>query len=242
MITAPELTELKHEAALRALEEVRDGMVLGLGSGSTAEIFVAELGRRVRSGLNVVGVPTSEAVRREAIDLGIPVIDPDACAAIDLTIDGADEIQPGTLALVKGHGGALVREKLVAMLSRREIIIADETKLVSNLGRRGPLPVAVVPFGWHSTAERLCGLGCAAELRRDAGRPFVSDDGLYVLDCSFGVIGDPVGMAQAISAITGVVEHGLFLSLAEVAVVAGHAGVQVLRASGPRDTRAARVG
>jgi ribose 5-phosphate isomerase A len=224
---------LKRQAALRAFDHVRDGMVLGLGSGSTAAFFVAELGRRVAAGLRVVGIPTSHDAEQLASRYGVPLTDLSSRQNVDLTVDGADEIELGTLNLTKGRGGALVREKLVAHASTREIIIADASKLVAHLGERSPVPVAVVQFGWERTARELEGLGCRAA-RREAvdGRPFVSDDGLFVLDCRFPPIANPEPLANALKGIIGVVDHGLFLHMADQAIVAAADGVQLLERAG----------
>ncbi|HEY2595916.1 MAG TPA: ribose-5-phosphate isomerase RpiA [Chloroflexota bacterium] len=220
---------LKRQAALRALDHVTDGMLLGLGSGTTAEIFLEELGRRVADGLRIVGIPTSLQVARLAARHRIPLTDLDDGATIDLTVDGADEIDPRTLNLVKGHGGALVREKLVAVASQQELIIADASKLVQRLGEHGPVPVAVVQFGWQHTARAIERLGARPERRLgDDGRPFVSDDGLYILDCHVAPIDAPQALARALKEVVGVVEHGLFLGLAQKAIVAAEDGVQEL--------------
>ena len=228
--TEPELTQrLKREAALRALEDVHDGMVLGLGSGSTAEIWLAELAVRVGDGLRVVGVPTSRRVEMLASELGVPLTSLDAHKYLDITVDGADEVDPRTLGLIKGRGGALVREKLVARATRQEIIIVDEGKLVSTLGEQRPVPVAVVPFGWRHTARRLERLDCRWTLRMQAdGSVFVTDDGNYILDCAFGPIADPARLAGLIDATRGVVEHGIFLGLAQRVIVAARDGLRVL--------------
>jgi ribose 5-phosphate isomerase A len=224
----------KRQAAVRALDYVRDGMLIGLGSGSTAEIFVAELGRRVADGLRVVGVPTSREAERLALHYGMPLTELDAQSPIDLTVDGADEIDVRSLNLIKGHGGALVREKLVASASVQEIIIADASKLVAQLGERGPLPVAVVQFGWQHTAHEVEQLGCRASLRlRPDGQPFVSDDGLYVLDCGFPPIADPEQLATALKRLVGVVDHGLFLGIANRVIIAGADGLRVLERAKP---------
>jgi ribose 5-phosphate isomerase A len=225
---------LKRLAAQRAAEYVRDGMVVGLGSGSTAELFVDELGERVRRGLRVVGVPTSGRAAARARAAGVPLTTLDEQPRISLTVDGADEIEPETLALIKGRGGALVREKMVAAVSEREIIIADDSKLVRTLGERQPVPVAVLPFGWQATAARLARLGCSPTLRRRPGEstPFETDDGLYVLDCPFGPIARPGHLAAEIKAQLGVVEHGLFVGLAHGALVAGSDGVRVFGEAG----------
>lgn len=219
---------LRREAALRALDYVHDGMVLGLGSGRTAEIFVAELGSRVRAGLDVVGVPTSRRIEALAGQLGVPLTTLDEHRRVDLTIDGADEIEPRTLSLIKGGGGSLLREKLVASVSEQMIIIADQSKLVSRLGERRALPVEVVRFGFRRTAEALEALGCAASLRQTSGDAFITDEGHFIFDCAFGPIEQPKKLAEQIKAIVGVVEHGLFIGLADRLLIAGPTGVRVL--------------
>ncbi len=206
-------------------------MVVGLGSGTTATIAVQLLGERVARGLRIVGVPTSRVVERQARALGIPLTTLEQRPRIDLTIDGADEIEPNSLALIKGRGGALLREKLVALASEVEVIIADDSKLVKVLGERAPLPVEIVPFGWRRTAEAVQALGCQAVLRRHPrrrDRPYLTDGGHYLLDCRFPPIADPSALAASIKGISGVVESGLFIGLAHRAVVAGSSGVQVI--------------
>jgi ribose 5-phosphate isomerase A len=221
---------LKRQAALRALDHVAEGMLLGLGSGTTAEIFVEELGQRVAHGFRIVGVPTSLEVAHLASQHHIPLADLDTGATIDLTVDGADEIDPHTLNLVKGHGGALVREKLVAAASRQELIIADASKLVERLGEHGPVPVAVVQFGWQHTARAIERLGARPERRLAVdGLPFVSDDGLYILDCHFAPIDAPAELASTLKQLVGVVEHGLFLGLTDKVIIAAENGVQELQ-------------
>lgn len=226
------IEDLKREAALRALEYVRDGMVLGLGSGSTAEIWTTELGRRVEQGLRVVGVPSSRKVEALARRVGVPLADLDrqarghGRAPIHLTVDGADEIDQQSFVLIKGGGGSLLREKLVAVASEQEIVIADDSKLVTVLGERRPLPVEVVQFGWRRTAEAVERLGCRAARREVDGRPFVSDEGHYILDCQFPRIDEPEWLAREIKALVGVVEHGLFIGLAHRLIVASRDGVQ----------------
>jgi ribose 5-phosphate isomerase A len=224
--TGSEADRLKRAAALGALDLVRDGMVLGLGSGSTAEIAVAELGRRVRGGLRVVGVPTSRKVAALAERVGVPLTCLDERARLDLTIDGADEIDPHTFNLIKGRGGSLLREKLVAVATDLEIIVADDSKLVATLGERRPLPIEVVRFGWRQTGRTIERLGCRAELREVEGSPFISDEGHYILDCHFGPIAEPESLAREIKAIVGVVEHGLFIGLANRLIIASPAGVR----------------
>ena len=226
MTTGSEADRLKRAAALGALDLLRDGMVLGLGSGSTAEIAVAELGRRVRAGLRVVGVPTSRKVAALAERVGVPLTCLDERARLDLTIDGADEIDLHTFNLIKGRGGSLLREKLVAVATDLEIIVADDSKLVTTLGEGRPLPVEVVRFGWRQTGRTIEHLGCRAELREVEGSPFISDEGHYILDCHFGPIAEPESLAREIKAIVGVVEHGLFIGLANRLIIASPAGVR----------------
>jgi ribose 5-phosphate isomerase A len=216
--------ELKRRAAAAALDRVSDGMRLGLGSGSTAAHFVRGLGERVRAGLKVAGVPTSEATARIAREAGVPLVTLDETPRLDLAVDGADEIGPG-LALVKGGGGALLREKIVAYASRRMIVIADEGKRVETLGRF-PLPIEVTPFGIPATRlaveESAAALGLAGDirLRMRGASPFRTDGGNAILDAAFGRIPDPDALDRALSAIPGVVEHGLFIGLTDAALVA----------------------
>lgn len=221
---------LKRAAAQEAVNLVRDGMVVGLGSGSTAELFAALLGERVRQdGLAITGVPTSIRVGQLSREHGLTIVALEEVAQIDLTVDGADEIQTSTLGLVKGRGGALLREKLVAASSEQLCIIADDSKLVTHLGEKFAVPVAVVPFGWRQTAERIRRLGGEPTLRPFGASPLVSDDGLLILDCAFGPIPDPASLAQALKGTLGVVEHGLFLGMAHRAIVAGAGGITVLK-------------
>ena len=225
--------ELKRAAAIRALDYVEPGMRLGLGTGSTARHFVELLGTRVRGGLDVVGVPTSEATRADAERFGVRLTTLDETPELDLTVDGADEIGPG-LAVIKGGGGALLHEKIVASASARMIVIADESKWVSALGRF-PLPVEVVPFGLGATRRAIevaaTAVGCAgpALLRRAKdGHAFVTDSGHWILDAAFERIADPKSLAERLDGIAGVVEHGLFIGLAHAAVLAGSSGVRVV--------------
>src|SRR5882672_3455604 len=223
----------KRAAAARALEFVRPGMRLGLGTGSTARPFVELLAERVRAGLDVVAVPTSEETRAQADRLGVPLTTLDETPELDMTVDGADEIAPD-LTLIKGGGGALLREKIVASASARMVVIADESKWVPVLGRF-PLPVEVVPFGLAAT-RRAVEAACAAAgspgpalLRRGKdGHAFVTDGGHWILDAALERIPDPAGLAQRLAAIAGVVEHGLFVGLAQTAVLAGDEGVRVV--------------
>src|SRR5205807_5606993 len=184
--------ELKRAAAMRAIEEVEDGMVLGLGTGSTASFVVEGLARRVAAGLRVVGIPTSERTAVQARRLGIPIATFAEYQSLDLTIDGADEVELGTLDLIKGLGGALLREKIVAAASRRLVIVVDQEKLVERLGEHTPVPVEVTQFVWQATAVALAKLGGILERRNAVSeQPYVTDGGNYILDCRFGPLADP---------------------------------------------------
>ncbi len=221
----------KQAAALKALDFVKSGMKLGLGTGSTAALFVAALGERVAAGLQIVGVPTSQATFRQASALKIPLTSLEDCPELDLTIDGADEFDP-QFRLIKGGGGALLREKIVAAASQRMVVITDSSKQVNHLGRF-PLPVEVNPFGIGATklaVHRVAKeFGCAGEVQIRGGKqPYVTDGGHYIIDCAFGVIQDPDALSTALFAIPGVVEHGLFIHLASTIIVAGSAGASVL--------------
>lgn len=222
--------QLKTAAAESAAAQVTDGMIVGLGSGSTAALAVSALGRRVGEGLRIVGIPTSENTAAQARGLGIPLTSLTDESQIDMTIDGADEVEQGSLNLIKGLGGALLREKIVAHASKRLVIIVHDAKLVNRLGTGEPVPVEVVPFGWQVTARQLSGLGARPVLRRDAqGDPFVSDGGHYILDCGFAPIDNPESLARQLDHIIGVVEHGLFIGLTAEVHVAGAGGVRVLK-------------
>lgn len=223
----------KRLAAARALELVRDGMRLGLGTGSTAAHFVALLGAQVAQGLRVVGVPTSERTREQAHSLSIPLSTLDETPELDLTIDGADEFDPA-LRLIKGGGAALLREKIVAAASARMVVVTDRSKQVQTLGRF-PLPVEVDRFGLESTRRHVrrisADAGCTGDvsLRLDAqGAALITDGGHAILDCSFGAIPDPEALARGLNAIPGVVEHGLFIGLAKAIIVADEQGVEVI--------------
>jgi ribose 5-phosphate isomerase A len=228
-----DLEGLKRQAAARALEDVRDGMKLGLGTGSTARHFVDLLGERVRAGLKVVGVPTSEATRAQAEQCGVAVTTLDDTPELDLTVDGADEVDPA-LNLIKGGGGALLREKIVAAASARMTVIADATKWVDTLGRF-PLPIEVMPFGLGATcnaiARVLQAAGCPAELvlrKAPNGLAFVTDGGHWIVDAKCQRIPDAGFVAAGLSGIPGVVEHGLFIGLATKVILADPAGVRVI--------------
>jgi ribose 5-phosphate isomerase A len=218
--------EQKRRAAEHAATFVEEGMVVGLGSGTTAEKAVDALGRRFQDGVRFVGVPTSKQTAHLAQSFGIPLIRLDEITHLDLVIDGSDEVDPH-LDLIKGHGGALVREKLVASSGRRFVVIVDESKLVSYLGERSPIPIEVVPFGWTTTRHRLEGLGLHCELR-GAEQPYTTSNHNYILDCRLadGARSSMAVLADEVKRQTGVVDHGLFLGMAS-AVVVGRASGQV---------------
>jgi ribose 5-phosphate isomerase A len=219
----------KAAAARKSLEYVKDGMVVGLGTGSTATFAIHFLGEQVRDGLKIRGIPTSRASAELAQSLGIALTSFDEVDHTDVTIDGADEVAPG-LALIKGGGGALLHEKIVAAASYRLVIVADEHKLVQRLGRF-PLPVEVIPFAAGSVKRKLEALGANPVLRAGQdGSAFITDEGNHIFDCHYGEILDPAALAQTLKSITGLVEHGLFLGLASVAIVAGPAGARVIEA------------
>ena len=223
----------KRAAAARAVEFVRSGMKLGLGTGSTARHFVELIGERVRAGLKVVAVPTSEATRADAERCGVPLTTLDETPELDLTVDGADEIGPD-MSLIKGGGGALLREKIVAAASARMVVIADESKWVPVLGKF-PLPIEVLPFGLAATQRAIeqvlksLNIQGPLDLRSGKdGHAFVTDGGHWILDAGLGRIADPKTLAQKLSAIPGVMEHGLFIGLAQTAILAGAHGVRVI--------------
>jgi ribose 5-phosphate isomerase A len=221
--------QLKRAAALRAIDEIENGMVVGLGTGSTAAFVVEGLAARVAAGLRVVGIPTSERTAAQARRLGIPIATFAEHQRLDLTIDGADEVQLGTLDLIKGLGGALLREKIVAAASDRLVIVVDQEKLVERLGEHTPIPVEVTQFGWQATATALAKLGCVLERRYAAGeQPYVTDGGNFILDCRFGPLADPGAMEQRLAMTVGTVESGLFIGRTSVVVVASMSGVEVL--------------
>ena len=203
-------------------------MVVGLGSGTTATLAVAAIGRRVQEGLKIVAIPTSQKTADQARLLNIPLSTLEDYAAIDVTIDGADEVETGTLNLIKGGGGNLLREKIVAVASSRMIVVADERKVVSQLGR-GVLPIEVVPFGWKTTAKRLEQVGAHPTLRmRSDGQIFVTDGGHYILDCTFASMRAARLLQADLDRIVGVVEHGLFIGIASQALIGGPCGVRIM--------------
>src|SRR6202043_570342 len=225
----PNRDDLKRAAAMRAIDEVEDGMVIGLGTGSTAAFVVEGLALRVAQGLRVVGIPTSERTAAQARRLGISIATFAEHQRLDLTIDGADEVQLGTLDLIKGLGGALLREKIVAAASDRLVIVVDQEKLVEQLGEHTPVPVEVTKFGWQVTAVALAKLGCTPQRRYTSGeKPYVTDGGNYILDCRFGPITDPGKVERNIAMTVGAVESGLFVGRSSMVVVASTTGVKVL--------------
>jgi ribose 5-phosphate isomerase A len=222
---------LKQKAAERAVEAVESGMVVGLGHGSTAIWAVRKIGQLVQSGVlkNVLGVPCSLLVETEARQLGIPLTTLEEHSVVDLTIDGADEVDPN-LELIKGGGGALMREKIVAQASKREIIVVDESKYVPALGTNWAVPVEVIPFGYGSQAEYLKSLGADVKIRQATdGKPFKTDQGNLILDCKFGPIADPAALGEQLKRRTGIVEHGLFIGLATQVIIASADGIREIK-------------
>ncbi|MBA2338892.1 MAG: ribose-5-phosphate isomerase RpiA [Pyrinomonadaceae bacterium] len=222
--------DAKQRAGEKAVEFVEDGMNVGLGTGSTVYWTIMRLGSMVKQGLNIRAVPTSRRTEKLAREQDITLVGFNEIEELDLTIDGADEINP-SLDLTKGGGGALLREKLVAAASKRLIIVADESKRVAALGRF-PLPVEVVPFAWQVTARRLAeDLSCTPTLRLDAAeQPYVTDNGNYILDCACGEINDPASLHRALKLLAGVIETGLFIGMADIAIIASESGVEVIKA------------
>jgi ribose 5-phosphate isomerase A len=216
----------KAVAARRAVEFIRDGQVVGLGTGSTAAFAIKELGLLVNKGLRIRGVPTSKASTLLAEQCGIPLVDLNEVRKVDVTIDGADEIDP-LFNMIKGGGGALIREKLVAIVSGLEVIIVDAPKLVAVLGNTVPVPVEVLQFGWCLPESRLRELGCIPRLRQESGHAYESDNGNYILDCQFGPITDPAYLDKAIKQIPGVVESGIFAGLADRLIIGSDEGVEI---------------
>ncbi len=225
------ISQLKQRAAERAVEFVKSGMVVGLGHGSTAIFAVRRIAQLLHEGQlqDIFGVPCSRQVEEDARRLGIPLTTLDEHPVVDVTIDGADEVDPD-LNLIKGGGGALLREKMVAQASRREIIVVDESKLSPALGTRWAVPVEIVPFGWRSQSAYLESLGAQPVLRLSSdGTPFTTDQGNLILDCNFGPIAQPAQLAARLSERAGIVEHGLFLGLATDVIVASVEGIRHLK-------------
>jgi ribose 5-phosphate isomerase A len=219
----------KEAAARASLQFIRDGYVVGMGTGSTAARFIDLLGEQVKSGLKIRGIPSSDRSREQAAKLGIPVITFEECQQIDVTVDGADEVDP-QLRLIKGGGGALLREKIVASATRQFVVVVDETKRVPVLGKF-PLPVEVIKFAKPLVAKEIEALGARVVLRQDSsGKTFLTDENNYILDCHFGQIADPGTLARRLSDMPGVVEHGLFIGMAKVVLVANGSDVVELKA------------
>ena len=223
------IDELKRAAAESAAAELQDGMIVGLGSGSTAKLAVDAIGRRVKEGLKIIGIPTSEQTAQQARSLGIPLVTLGEYSQIDVTIDGADEVELSTLNLIKGGGENELREKIVATASSRLVIAVDESKLVNHLGDRFRVPVEVAQFGWQATARNLAKLKATPVLRSGSdGKPFVTDGGNYILDCGFGRIESASVLQRELDGVVGVVEHGLFIGLASLVLVGTTEGVKRL--------------
>ena len=226
----------KEAAGRAAAKLVRDGDVVGLGTGSTAYFAVVALGERVKAGLKIIGIPTSVQTAELARTVGIPLTTLDEHPQIDITIDGADEVDP-KLNLIKGGGGALLREKVVASVTKKMVVVGDSTKVVPALGKF-PLPVEIIPFARTVIEQKIASLGATTKLRmRPDGQPFVTDNGNHILDCSFGRIADPPALAQELNGTVGVVEHGLFIGVAKLALVGKGTSVEELREKRPRPKR-----
>ena len=222
------MDELKKQAAIAALDAVKNGMIVGLGTGSTAVHFIRELGARVKQGLRVHGIPTSEESRKLAAEVGVPLTTLAEHPSIDVTVDGADEVSD-SLDLIKGLGGALVREKVVAHASKQVIIIVDESKLTGRLGLKAPLPVETVSFAVDVVRAQLILWGGDAKIREKEGKPFVSDNGNFILDWSHGAIDQPWELEKQIKGVTGVVDSGIFANVASQVIVATSTGIRKLQ-------------
>jgi ribose 5-phosphate isomerase A len=224
--------EAKKRAAERAVEMVRDGQVVGLGTGSTSRFAIEALGRRAGEGLRIKGVATSEATAEMARGLGLTVLDLNEVAAVDVTIDGADEVD-GAFDMIKGGGGALTREKLVALASGKRVYVVDETKLVERLGERWPVPVEVLPFAWRHAASHIARVGCEPRLRMKGDLPLETDNGNYILDCHFKGITEPRQVEQRLKLIPGVLECGLFIGVADTLIIGWADRVEVRERPAP---------
>ena len=222
------MDDLKKQASIAALEAIKDGMIVGLGTGSTATHFIRELGVRVQAGLRVHGIPTSEESRKLAVEVGIPLTTLREHLIIDVTVDGADEVSDG-LDLIKGLGGALVREKVVAHASKKVIIVVDETKLTGRLGVKAPIPIEVVPFALEVARGQLILWGGEAKLREKEGNPFLSDNGNYILDWWHGPIDQPWALEKQIKGVTGIVDSGIFANVASQVIAATSSGIRKLQ-------------
>ncbi|MGC2661564.1 MAG: ribose-5-phosphate isomerase RpiA [Bryobacteraceae bacterium] len=224
-----EINRLKQAAAKVAASQLQSGMIVGLGSGTTATLAVAEIGARVQQGLKIIGIPTSEKTAKQATGLGIELSTLGDHSQIDVAIDGADEVELGTLNLIKGGGGNLLREKIVANASQRFIVVVDETKIVRQLGSHFKVPVEVAQFGWQATASSLARLGGNPSLRLNADSTrFITDGGNYILDCAFGPIQSASELEKELNSVVGVVEHGLFIGMASQVLVGLPDGVKTI--------------
>ena len=229
------IDDLKRASAEVAAAQLRDGMIVGLGSGSTARFAVEAIAKRVQAGLRIIGIPTSEQTASLAVERGIALSTLGEYSDIEVTIDGADEVELDTLHLIKGGGGNQLREKIVAAASRRLVIIVDERKLVKKLGSRAPVPVEVAQFGWQATARHLTGRGAAPVLRVGSdGKPYITDGGNYILDCGFGSIDDPAALQRELDATVGVMEHGLFIGMTSQVLIGTGEGVKQLEGGAAR--------
>ena len=218
---------MKKMAAEKAVEHVDNGMVIGLGTGSTVKYAIKKLGEMVNTGLKIKGIPTSLRTKKLATEYNIPLVDLNDYTEIDLTIDGADEVD-SNLNLIKGGGGALTREKIIAYHSKKEIIVIDETKVVKKLGVDYPVPVEVIKYGWNTTKKTLEELGCTAELRTIMDEVYITDNSNYILDCDFGKINEPETLEKEINSIPGVIENGLFIGLVDEVIVGSKQGIITL--------------
>jgi ribose 5-phosphate isomerase A len=225
------MDELKRQAAIAALETIKNGMIVGLGSGSTASLFIRELGTRVQAGLRVHGIPSSEESRRLAEEVGVPLTTLVDHPRIDVTVDGADEVSE-SLDLTKGLGGALVREKIVAHASDRMIVVVDESKLVDKLGRKAPIPVEVIPFAAVLVQAQLKRWGGEAQPREKNGTVFISDNGNWILDWRYGTIDQPAVLEKQLKSLTGVVDSGIFANVASQVIAATSTGIRKLQRPG----------
>jgi len=214
-------------AAEKAVEHVDNGMVIGLGTGSTVKYAIKKLGEMINTGLKIEGIPTSLRTKKLATEYNIPLVDLNDYTEIDLTIDGADEVD-SHLNLIKGGGGALTREKIIAYHSKKEIIVIDETKVVKKLGIDSPVPVEVTKYGWNATKKTLEELGCTAELRTIMDEVYITDNSNYILDCDFGKINEPEALEKEINSIPGVIENGLFIDLVDEVIVGSKQGIITL--------------
>ena len=220
----------KAQAAHKAVEYIQDGQILGLGTGSTVHHFLTALGKRVRDGLRVRGVPTSQATANYATELGIPLLDNDEPWNIDIAVDGADQVDP-QLNLIKGGGGALLREKIVARAAHQFIVIVDQAKQRPHLGLPFPLPVEILSFGWRTTQQHLEKMGWPAPRREQSGQPFVTDNGHYIIDAQIPDIADPASLESSLLHLPGVIECGLFVQMASLVITGTDQGIRLIQAS-----------